>query len=100
MSSMGFDNLYISSRSITAAHSRQGCSVGLASLNPGQTAESAATKQVIYDAFKAALRAGVSRGKARSDQGLSARRIVEHMVSGVSREPRLQNERPRFRSNG
>ena len=58
-------NRSISCLSITG-HSFQSKMFGwTGTLTPSQTAEIAATKQVIYDGFKAALQAGGAEGKGR-----------------------------------
>jgi myo-inositol catabolism protein IolC len=64
MSSMGFDKpLYIQPFDHRGSF-KTGMFGWTGALNTRQTAEIAATKQVIYDGFKAALQAGVSREKA------------------------------------
>ena len=57
-------NLYTFCRSTTGDRSRARCSAGPARLAPSQTAQIAATKQVIYDGFKSAAAGGRAQGKA------------------------------------
>ena len=94
MTTLASINLFTFCPSIIEARSRRRCSAGTERLTIEQTAQIAASKQVIYDGFKAALTAGVPDGEGGHPGGRAVRRRYPAECRGrTATQPRAPPKR-------